>query len=109
MGRSWIRRGLWGLGTLLGVVAVALGALLATAWWRSQAALSRVYEVADAALPRPTDAAALAHGRHLFDTRGCGECHGERGEGRLLFDAGPVGRIVPANITPAAIGDRYDA
>lgn len=108
-GIGGLRRALRWTATALAVLATALGGLLALAWWRSEAALERVYVVDDAPLSVLADAQALAHGRHLFDTRGCGDCHGERGEGRTLIDAGPIGRIVPTNITPAAIGERYDA
>lgn len=88
-------------------LALVLGALLAVAWGHSERALARTYAVADPPLLVPTDEAGLALGRHLFDSRGCGECHGARGEGRLLFDGGPVIRVVPSNITPTAIGERY--
>ena len=91
------------LGIGAGALALLLGATFAYAWWSSARALSRVYVVDDPPLLLPTDAAAIAHGRHLWETRGCGECHGAGGEGKLLFDAGPVGRIVPSNITPAAL------
>jgi len=93
-----------GVGTL--VLAVAI--LLAVAWAHSERALQRSYAVADPPLPIPSDPARIDHGGHLFATRGCAECHGAQGEGRMLFDAGPIIRLVPPNITPAALAGRYD-
>lgn len=96
-------------GMLVASCAFALGVLMVVAWEHSESALARVYVVDDAPLQVPSDPAALAHGQHLWITRGCAECHGEAGEGRLLFDGGPVIRVVPSNITPAALAGRYDA
>lgn len=104
--RKWIVRAGWGV---VGLVLVALG-LYAVAWWRTEAGLARVYAVADPALQLPSDPAALAHGRHLFETRGCDDCHGAGGIGRVVMDAGPVMKLVAPNITPARLQARgYDA
>lgn len=97
------------VGLLLVGVLVAAG-LFAWAWQRSEAGLARRYAVADPPLPLPTDAAALARGRHLFQTRGCNDCHAAAGVGKLVMDAGPVLRVVAPNITPARLAARgYDA
>lgn len=104
--RRWMKR--LGRGAL--VLLLTASALYATAWWKSQAALQRVYAITDPALVLPTDAASLAHGRHLFETRGCDDCHGAEGVGRLVMDAGPVIRLVAPNITPGQLEARgYDA
>jgi mono/diheme cytochrome c family protein len=55
------------------------------------------------------DADTLARGQHLFVSRGCQECHGVNGIGHLVFDAGPVIRLVAPNITPTGLAGRYDA
>lgn len=105
-----MRRLIRGLGQ--GVVALVLAgaAFYGVAWWNSEAALARVYTVADAPLVLPDDVDALAHGRHLFETRGCDECHGAGGVGNLVMDAGPVIRLVAPNITPRRLAARgYDA
>ncbi|HET8818373.1 MAG TPA: c-type cytochrome [Xanthomonadaceae bacterium] len=47
----------------------------------------------------PADPGTIARGRHLYVSRGCTGCHGDAGQGKLLFDAGPVARIVPSNLT----------
>lgn len=90
------------------VVAVLLvAAVLAAALWSSERELARRFVVADPPLPA-VDAAGLAHGGHLFRSRGCSGCHGERGEGRTVHDAPPL-RMVASNLTPAGAGRHYDA
>ena len=87
------------LAGLAGVLVLAVLALVAVAWFRSEQAMARVYTVSDPPLAIRSDPQTLARGAHIFATRGCGDCHGAAGEGRLLFDAGPVAKIVPPNIT----------
>lgn len=85
----------WAL--VVGVVLVA--GLFATAWGLSERALSRTWTVQDAPLAAAVATASLDHGRHLYATRGCSDCHGGNGAGKLLVDAPNVIRIVPSNLT----------
>ena len=94
---------------LIGVLLLALAAVYALAHVRSEQAMARTYAVADPPLAMARDAETLARGAHIFATRGCGDCHGAAGEGRVVFDAGPVARVVGPNLTPPAIVGRYDA
>ena len=94
-----MRRGLKWAGIGLGVVLLLAAGLLAVAWAHSERALARQYVVADPPLVVPADPDTLARGRHLYVSRGCTGCHGDAGEGKLLFDAGPVARVVPSNLT----------
>lgn len=48
-----------------------------------------------------TDPAALERGRYLFASRGCVDCHGANGGGRLFLDDGGL-RIQGPNVTAAA-------
>src|SRR5205085_2458360 len=66
-------------------------------------------DVNDPPLEIANDAATLGRGRHLFATRGCQDCHGMGGVGHLVFDAGPVIRVVAPNITPSGLGSRYSS
>ena len=84
---------------LVGVVVLAALGLYAVAYFKSEQAMARTYAISDPPLAIARDAGTLARGKHLFTTRGCGECHGDAGEGKLLFDAGPVAKVVPPNIT----------
>src|SRR5207342_822063 len=98
-GGSFMRKFFKILAGLVGVLVLAALGLYAVAWFRSEQAMARTYAVADPPLAVHRDPDTLARGAHIFATRGCGDCHGAAGEGKLLFDAGPVARIVPPNIT----------
>ena len=93
--RRWLRRA--GIG--LGIVLVLVLGLFAVAWAHGERALSRAYTIADPPIVVASDPGTIARGRHLYVSRGCTGCHGDAGEGKLLFDAGPVARIVPSNLT----------
>lgn len=47
----------------------------------------------------PTDAESLAEGERLFAARGCAECHGAGGEGRVMIDNGAIGLLAGSNLT----------
>jgi mono/diheme cytochrome c family protein len=105
-----MRRVLKFVGGVLLVALLGLAGVFAWAWQRSEAGLARRYAVADPPLQLPGDAVSLARGRHLFETRGCNDCHAAGGVGALVMDAGPVVRVVAPNITPAQLAARgYDA
>src|SRR5436189_1851575 len=87
------------LAGLVGVLVLAALGLYAVAWFRSEQAMARTYVVADPPLTVQRDPETLARGAHIFATRGCSDCHGAGGEGKVLFDAGPVAKVVPPNIT----------
>lgn len=54
-----------------------------------------------------TDATTVERGRYLFASRGCADCHGASGTGRVFLDDGKGTRIVGPNITPAGVVARY--
>ena len=98
----------WALRGLGAVVVLALG-LLAFGWVQTERGLSRLYVVQDPPLPVQRDPATLAEGAHLFATRGCADCHGADARGKLVFEAGPVMKIVGANLTPGGVLKGVDA
>ena len=67
------------------VVAVA-GAAFAGAIWLGERKMSRQVFIKVVPVPFASGAAALRQGRYLFETRGCGECHGPDGAGRVMID-----------------------
>lgn len=84
------------LGALVGAVVVVAGALYVLANRR----LNRTFAVQEAALLIPADSASIERGRYLAHAvAGCADCHGESLEGRLVADAGPVGKIWSPNLT----------
>lgn len=103
-----MKRLLKGLLGLLVAVLLLAGGLLGAAWWNSERAMAVRYAIDDPPLQRSSDPAVLERGAHLYITRGCGECHGEHGEGKLVMDAGPVIRLVAPNLTPARLDPAYD-
>lgn len=52
--------------------------------------------------PIPSDAASLARGRHLAQTRGCIGCHGDQLQGEVFQDDPVFGRAVAANLPKLA-------
>ena len=73
---------------LAGVVVLALvgAALFGGAVWMGESKLRRVVDVRVVPVPFSRDASVLKQGKYLFETRGCGECHGMDGRGKVLID-----------------------
>ena len=94
-----VKRILKGAGLVLLVLALTATGLYVTAHVASERAMSKRYQIEDADLPKAGSEAARKRGEYLARTRGCTDCHGEALEGRLVFDAGPVGRYVASNLT----------
>ena len=103
--KRWLKWVAWILAALaLLVVATAvLGTQLAE---RKRA---RQIPVAVQAVALPTDAASLQHGRYLFMSRGCAECHGANGGGRDFINDGKGMHIAGPNITPGGVVAHYQA
>lgn len=69
-----------------GAAVVCCLALLGWVWQASEAHLTSFPDPLPFTTPIPTDAASIAHGRHLALTRGCVSCHSSKGE---LLDGDP--------------------
>ncbi|HSB98777.1 MAG TPA: c-type cytochrome [Burkholderiaceae bacterium] len=83
--KIWIRRTLVGALSLL----VLLSAVVAGLLWNGERLRARVVQLG--ALQSPAfaeDAAARERGAYLFASRGCAECHGADGAGRVFVDDG---------------------
>lgn len=92
--RRWLRRTLIVVGLLAGLALLAAAAGLLLAERRVQ----RHIEVAVMPVDLPADAASLARGRYLFESRGCADCHGGDGGGRFFVDQPPL-RLAGPDIT----------
>lgn len=70
------------------IAALALlgAALFAGAVWMGERKMQRVVDVRVVPVPFTRDAAALRQGKYLFESRGCRECHGMDGRGKVLID-----------------------
>ena len=98
--RKWIARSAVAL-TVLASGAGAAFMVLADAGDRK---LARHVEVAVTAVPFRSDAASVERGGYLFRSRGCGDCHGADGAGRVVIDDGKGMLVRSPDITPAANG-----
>jgi mono/diheme cytochrome c family protein len=93
----------------LKVAGIALGAMLvlalllfAVAAVKASSRLTRKFEThrIDLALPQPSDAAAVARGKHLVEARyGCNACHGSDLAGGVMIDDPAIGSILGPNLT----------
>jgi mono/diheme cytochrome c family protein len=86
---------------LLVLVVLALAAAGA-AHLLAQRKLNRSIEVNVVPVAFVSDDAALARGKYLFQSRGCAECHGDSGAGKLMIDDPGGLRVWTPNITAGA-------
>src|SRR5687768_15549239 len=71
------------IAALAGLAVLAVGGAL----WRGDQKVDRRVDirVVPVAYAQPTPQ-VLQHGRYLFESRGCGECHGMDGAGRVMIE-----------------------
>jgi mono/diheme cytochrome c family protein len=90
---KWIGIGVGGLVGLAVIVAAGL-------YVRGGSRLNRTYAPEVAAIPIPTDSAAIARGRHLVvAVTLCQGCHGDALEGDTLIDEPLMATIYASNLT----------
>jgi len=93
----------------LAVLLLAAVCFYGFAWYKTNQALAIRYDVQDAPLALPQDAPTLAYGARLFVAKGCADCHGDKAQGKLVFDGGPVMKVVGPNLTAGGIGKNLSA
>ncbi|HSN31704.1 MAG TPA: cytochrome c [Ideonella sp.] len=93
---KWLRRGALAAATLaaLGVATLALGTQL------GERRMNRHIELAVHPVAWRSDAASIERGRYLYASRGCADCHGANGAGRIFIDDGHGMKVKGANISP---------
>lgn len=94
---KWIKRG----AMVVGAVALAAAAAAVTGKVLGERKMVRTLDVAVAPVPLFTDEAHIQNGRYLFNTRGCTECHGVNGAGKVVIQDGET-LIVAPNLTAGA-------
>jgi mono/diheme cytochrome c family protein len=96
---KWVRR------TSIALAALALGGVAAAVLGKSigERKMVRTVAVQVPALGVAPDAAFAGHGRYLYSTRGCAECHGANGAGNTVIKDGGM-LIVSPNITSGPNG-----
>jgi mono/diheme cytochrome c family protein len=86
---------------VLALVVVGVGALFAGAYLGERKMLRQVgVEVRPVALRE--DAAGMERGRYLFASRGCTECHGTAGGGKVVVEDGNGMLVKAPDITPGS-------
>ena len=92
------------LGYGLAALVILVAALIGVVYVASNAKLKKTYAVTAQPVTVPTDATAIAQGRHLAETRGCMAFHGRDLAGATVFDNPAMGRADGPNITRGAGG-----
>lgn len=93
------------VGSSLVVVAVGIGVTAGAAMILSERKMNRVVDVQVGSMDLASFASNMQRGEYLFLTRGCSECHGVKGEGRLVIDDKSSGFYVHTpNITRGGSG-----
>lgn len=91
----------------LAAFAGILAALLSIAVVLGERKRARTVEVRVVPVAFVKDAAALKLGRYLFESRGCAECHGADGRGKVVIDAPNGFHVRSPDITPGGAAGRY--
>ncbi len=114
---------------VLGVLAGLFVISSVVIYSKTQARLTRVYDLPDETIVIPSDAASIEYGRHIFRFRGCEACHssGEyldlaapgqvlsphmkspsqdvpHMEGHVYLDDPALGKVIASNLTPGKGG-----
>lgn len=98
--KRWLVRGLVGLVVLVLAAGAALWAGQRLAVQRAERQIE-VAVTAPAPLGTASDAAALQRGHYFYSSRGCADCHGADGAGKVFVDSGGI-KLAGPNISPGA-------
>lgn len=103
--RTFVRRLLVGVGTILAILALVASGLHVAAGRK----LARTYDIAPLALAEPAaDSAMVARGAHLAGPIGkCADCHGDDLGGQIMVDDPALGRLAAPNITSGGVTAAY--
>ncbi len=108
--RPIVKKILFGLGGVVGVVVLGGGAFVWSRVAAFDASLERVYDVPIPEVQASKDAAVVARGEHLaMSLAGCAhaDCHGKDLAGGATIEAGPLGHTTGPNITGVGLGAAY--
>jgi mono/diheme cytochrome c family protein len=93
---------------LIVVAAAAVAAFFAAAWMGDRK-MQRTVDIRVVPVPYTKDRAAPKLGKYIFESRGCGECHGDDGRGIAFIDK-PDMQVRSPNITagPGGVVSDYN-
>ena len=99
-----MKRILWMGGMAIACLAALAALAFAAAVWMGERKTHRSVFVKVVPVPFASGPAALKLGKYIYETRGCAECHGANGAGRVVIDE-PNGMFVRSpNLTRGAAG-----
>jgi len=104
--RQWIKTALKGVGGVVGVGALGLGAYVLVQVRAFDASMDRAYDVPVPSIVRSSDADVLARGKHLSESVApcaANECHGSDFAGGKTIDMGPVASLTGSNVTKTIV------
>jgi len=103
--KRWARRGAIGLVALV----VVAGAGLVIAAHLGERKMNRRIEVQVTAAAARTDPPSIERGRYLYRSRGCMDCHGEDGSGKVVVEDGSGLLVKAPGITsgPSGVVNAY--
>jgi cytochrome c553 len=87
------------LGYAAAGIAAVLVAVATVVYVSSNTKLRKTYAVTPRPVLIPRDAASLARGQHIAETRGCNDCHGKDYAGAKVIEDGAMGRVYGPNLT----------
>lgn len=87
------------LGYLAGSLVLIIGLAALFVYVSSNKRLATSFAVTPRSISIPTDAASLARGKHLAETRGCNDCHGKDYAGNRVIEDGAMGTLHGPNLT----------
>lgn len=100
--KRWVK---WTVGTVAAVAGVVLVAGIA-GWQMAQSKMARKLDLTPYPIAYSEDPQVLARGKYLYESRGCVDCHGANGGGRLFVEDGGL-KIAGPNITPGGVVASY--
>src|SRR5690606_27824630 len=101
---KWVRRTLYGVGGLVGLVVLTGAGLFAS----SSMKILKKYDVPLTELPIPNDSATIARGKHLATAIGkCVDCHMADFGGSNFIDDPALGTVPASNLTRGGVGALY--
>jgi mono/diheme cytochrome c family protein len=100
--KRWMK---WTLGVVVALVALA-AAVAAAGWQMANSKMARSVAVPPHAVAYVEHAQSFERGKYLFESRGCVDCHGANGGGRMFVDKGDL-RIAGPNITAGGVTVSY--
>lgn len=91
----------------VGVIAVVIGGALLAGNFLADQKRGRIVRADIPALAYNSDPVVLPHGKYLFESRGCIECHGNDGAGKVFINESDGFFVRAPNITPGGVVSQY--